>query len=97
MAMLITYTRIDPTDLYHVLRDGVVGGVSRTLVAVNFPFALITIALVLVALEALSTRAWWIGTPAIVLCAIAAVPVCRGCCHGLRSLQRAGRTSMSSS
>ena len=74
VAMLVTYTRLDPTDLYHVSRDGLTGGLSRTLVALNFPFALIAIALVLVAIDALPNRAWWIGAPAIVLCALTAVP-----------------------
>jgi len=74
VAMLATYTRLDPADLYHVSRGGFTGGLSRTFVALNFPFALIAIALVLVAIDALPKRAWWIGAPAIVLCAITTVP-----------------------
>jgi len=74
VAMLVTYSRLDPTELYHVSRDGLTGGWSRTLVALNFPFALIAIALVLVAIDVLPKRAWWIGAPAIVLCAVTTVP-----------------------
>ena len=74
VAMLVTYSRLDPTELYHVSRDGLTGGLSRTLVALNFPFALIAIALVLVAIDALPKQAWWIGAPAILLCAITTVP-----------------------
>ncbi len=74
VAILVTYTRLDPVELYHVSGDGLTAGLSRTLVALNFPFALIAIALVLVVIDALPKRAWWIGAPAIVLCAITAVP-----------------------
>jgi hypothetical protein len=74
LAMLVTYTRLDPEQLYHVSRDGIDGGLSRVLVALNFPIALIVIALVLVAMDPLPKRAWWIGAPAIVLCAVTALP-----------------------
>ena len=74
LAMLITYTRLDPAQLYHVTRDGLTGGLSRALVAVNFPVALIAIALVLVALDALPRRAWWWGGPALALSAVTTVP-----------------------
>lgn len=74
LAIAITYSWLDPTELYRVDRDGVVGGLSRALVAVNFPVALIAVALVIVAMDALPLRAWWIGAPAIVLCAVTAVP-----------------------
>ena len=74
VLMFVTYTRLDPAELYHVTGDGIAGGLSRVLVAVNFPIAIIAIALVLVAIDALPPRAWWIAAPAIVLCAITAVP-----------------------
>ncbi len=74
VTMFVTYTRLDPAELYHVTGDGITGGLSRILVAVNFPIAIIAIALVLVAIDALPPRAWWIGAPAIVLCAVTAVP-----------------------
>ena len=74
VVMFVTYTRLDPAELYYVTGDGIAGGLSRVLVAINFPIAIIAIALVLVAIDALPPRAWWIGAPAIVLCAITAVP-----------------------
>jgi hypothetical protein len=74
VAMLVTYTRLDPAELYHVTGDGITGGLSRILVAVNFPIAIIAIALVLVAIDALPPRARWIAAPSIMLCAITVVP-----------------------
>ncbi len=74
VGMFFTYARLDPAELYHVTRDGIAGGFSRVLVAVNFPIAIIAIALVLVAIDRLPKWGWWIGAPAIVLCAITAVP-----------------------
>lgn len=74
IALLVTYTRLDPVELYHVSGDGVSGGLSRVLVALNFPIALIAIALVMVALDSLPARAWWIGAPAIVMCAVTGWP-----------------------
>ena len=53
VAIVVTYTRLDPAQLYHVSRDGLDGGVSRVLVALNFPISLVAIALVIVALDAL--------------------------------------------
>ena len=60
VAIAVTYTRLDPEQLYHVSREGLDGGLSRVLVALNFPIALVAIALVLVALDALPRRAWWV-------------------------------------
>lgn len=74
MVMFVTYTRLDPVELYHVTDEGIAGGLSRVLVAVNFPIAIIAIALVLVVIDGLPKWGWWIGAPAIVLCAITAVP-----------------------
>jgi hypothetical protein len=74
VAIAVTYTRLDPQQLYHVSREGLDGGLSRVLVALNFPIALVAIALVLVALEALPRRAWWVGGPAVALCSVTAWP-----------------------
>ena len=68
-VVLVTYSRIEPADLYHVSREGLAGGLSRSLTLVNFPIALVAIALVLVAVAALPRAAWWAGAPAILLCA----------------------------
>jgi hypothetical protein len=64
-----TYARLDPAETYHVSRDGLAGGLSRALTLVNFPLALVAIALVLVAVAALPLRAWCAAAPAIALCA----------------------------
>ena len=74
LAIVVTYARRDPVDLYHVSRDGIAGGLARALVELNFPIALVAIALALVALGALPARAWWAGGPAIALCAVTAWP-----------------------
>jgi len=68
-AVLVTYSRIDPAETYHVSRDGLAGGLSRSVTLVNFPIALVAMALVLIAVAALPAAAWWAAGPAIVLCA----------------------------
>ena len=73
-AIVVTYARLDPAELYHVSRDGLAGGLSRALVVANFPLSLVAIALSLVAVDALGRRAWWLAGPAIALCAVTAVP-----------------------
>ena len=74
LAIVVTYARLEPAELYHVSRDGLGGGLSRALVEVDFPVALVAIALVLLALDALPRSAWWVGGPAIALCAVVAWP-----------------------
>ncbi|MFO7572259.1 MAG: hypothetical protein R6W48_06620 [Gaiellaceae bacterium] len=74
LAVLVTYSVVHPTELYSVSRDGIAGGLSRALVQLNFPVALVAIPLTLLALGALSRRAWLVGAPAIALCAFVAVP-----------------------
>ena len=68
-VVLVTYSRLDPAETYHVSREGLAGGLSRSVTLVNFPIALVAIALVLVAVAALPRSAWWAAAPAIVLCA----------------------------
>jgi hypothetical protein len=73
VAVFVTYSRIPPHELYHVSNDGLAGGFSRLLVQLNWPTALIAIAIVGVLLER--------GAPlvpsvvAIVLCALTAFVV----------------------
>lgn len=74
VAIFVTYARLEPAELYHVSNDGVAGGLSRVVVELNFPVALVAIATALLALGVLPRRAWWIGGPAIALCAVTAVP-----------------------
>jgi hypothetical protein len=65
----VTYSRIDPAELYNVSHDGLVGGLSRSVTLLSFPIALVAIALVLLAVAALPRAAWWVAAPAIALCA----------------------------
>jgi hypothetical protein len=68
LAVLVTYARLDPGELYHTSEDGLAGGLGRALVVVNFPVALVAVALMLVALTALPSRAWLLAGPAIAAC-----------------------------
>jgi hypothetical protein len=69
-AVIATYSRFPPTELYNVHHSGVAAGFGRELVALNFPFALIAIALVGLAWPRL--RGWLrpAGVVAIALCAV---------------------------
>lgn len=69
LAVLVTYSRIDPAETYNVSREGLAGGLSRGITLLNFPIALVAIALALLAVAALSRAAWWAAAPAIALCA----------------------------
>lgn len=68
-VVLVTYSWVDPSETYHVSREGLAGGLSRGLTLVNFPIALVAIAVVLVAMAVLPAAAWWAAGPAIALCA----------------------------
>jgi hypothetical protein len=70
--VLVTYSRLPPEETYHVSRDGLAGGLSRVLVALNFPIALAAIGVVGVLLERGAPR--WLGVLAIALCAVTAWP-----------------------
>lgn len=73
-AVLVTYARIDPAELYSVSRDGLAGGLGRAVVQLNFPVSLLAIPLTLLAVAALPRRAWLVAAPALALCAVTAVP-----------------------
>ena len=49
-------------------------GLSRVVVLLSFPISLVAIALALLAVAALPANAWWVGGPALALCAVTAVP-----------------------
>lgn len=74
VATLVTYSRLDPDELYNVTTDGLRGGVSRSVVLLNYPVALVAVALILVAVGALPQSAWLVAAPAIGLCAVVAWP-----------------------
>jgi hypothetical protein len=79
-SILVTYWRLPPDtpeatdDLYHVSGNGLGGGLSRVLVELNFPVAIVAIVVVLVAKDALPRAAWGLAAPAIALCAVVAWP-----------------------
>ena len=72
VGVLVTYSRLPPTQLYNVSRDGLEGGLSRLLVLTNYPIALASIGVVAVLLERGATRL--LGAAAIALCAVTAWP-----------------------
>jgi len=78
--ILVTYWRLDPDtraatdDLYHVSGNGLAGGLSRVLVELDFPVAIVAVLLALIAIDALPRRAWLVAGPAIALCAVVAWP-----------------------
>jgi len=74
-AMVVTYARIDPAELYHVSRTGLPGGLSRALVYLNFSVALVALPLGVLAAWRIGTRvARAAGIVAATLCAVVAVP-----------------------
>jgi hypothetical protein len=69
-AVIATYSRFAKSELYHVHHsDTVAAGFGRELVALNFPFALVGIALVGLAWPRLHGRPRILGVAAIALCA----------------------------
>ena len=75
LAVLVTYSRIPPEELYHVDETGIAGGLGRFVVFLNWPSALIAIALALVVIDRLAEQRYdVVGFAAAVLCAAVAVP-----------------------
>jgi hypothetical protein len=74
----VTYSRIPPNELYHVSSDGIAGGASRLLVFLNYPTALMAMAVLVMALDRLlaagERRAIWVAVVAFCLCAAIVVP-----------------------
>jgi hypothetical protein len=81
LAILVTYARLPPDELYHTSRDGLAGGAGRALVFLNFPTAFAAIAIIGLAVAALtepgSRRRGWLAplaVAAMACCLVAAVP-----------------------
>jgi hypothetical protein len=70
VAVIATYSRFPAHELYNVHHSGIAAGFGRELVALNFPFALIGIALVGLAWPRLRRRLRAAGGLAIALCAV---------------------------
>ena len=78
-AVIATYSRFPAAELYHVHHTGtVVAGFERELVALNFPFALVAIALVGLAWPRLQGGMRIAGVVAIALCALVPLTVDQG-------------------
>jgi hypothetical protein len=78
LAALVTYARLPPDVLYHTSVGGARGGFGRALVELNFPVAIVSLAILPVALNALLgwTRMVYAAVlVAIPTCALAAVVV----------------------
>jgi hypothetical protein len=72
LIVVVTYSRIDPDLLYNVSQEGLRGGLSRVLVMLNFPTALMAIAVLALVAER-RHMAWWAIVP-LALCGMIVVP-----------------------
>ncbi len=70
LAVLVTYSWVDTDELYNVSRQGLGGGLGRSVVLFNFPIAFVAVATTLVAVAALPKRAWLVAAPALASCAL---------------------------
>ena len=70
VAVIATYARFPAAELYDVHHSGVAAGFGREFVALNFPFALVGIALAGLAWPRLHGRLRIAGVVAIALCAV---------------------------
>jgi hypothetical protein len=69
IAVVVTYSRVPASLLYNVFHTGVAAGFGRELVALNFPFALVGVALVGMAWPRLHGALRVAGVLAIAMCA----------------------------
>lgn len=75
IEIVVTYSRVPASELYHVSHAGLAGGLGRALVFLNFSTALAAIAVVLVLFQLLGGRLQRaLGAVSIVLCAVVAWP-----------------------
>ena len=73
-AVFATYARLPPDQLYHVTGSGFRGGLSRVVVELNFPDALIALAVLGVIATALPRALRLVALVAALLCAVVFVP-----------------------
>lgn len=73
-AIAVTYSRLEPGQLYNMSGDGFSAAMSRVLVEMNYPLSLVAIPIVLLALDVLDMRWRAAGGIAIALCLITAWP-----------------------
>jgi hypothetical protein len=72
VIVVITYSRIEPDLLYNVSQEGLRGGLSRVLVMLNFPTALMAIAVL--ALVAERRHMAWRAIVPLALCGMIVIP-----------------------
>src|SRR4030081_2208650 len=70
LEIVVAYSRLPTRELYHVSGGGLEGGASRALVFLNFPAALIALAVLALLYEQLATR--MLSAPAIVAAVLCA-------------------------
>ena len=66
--ILVTYARVPAEELYHVTGGGLAGGLSRVIVFLNFPLALVAIAIVAISYPRLNGRGRAVAVVAAALC-----------------------------
>jgi hypothetical protein len=74
LAVFVTYARLPADQLYHVSDSGLRGGLSRVVVELNFPDALIALAVLGVIATALPRVLRPVALVAALLCALVLVP-----------------------
>jgi hypothetical protein len=74
LAVVVTYSRLPAQELYNVHESGLRGGLSRLVVELNFPGALIALAILGVIAPLLEPALRWVAAAAAVLCAYAVLP-----------------------
>jgi len=74
VAVFVTYARLPASELYNVSGSGLRGGLSRAVVELNFPDALIALAVLAVVAGRLSGSARALAVAAAGLCVVFAVP-----------------------
>jgi hypothetical protein len=74
VAVVTTYSRLPANELYNVTGSGLRGGFSRLVIELNFPDALIALAILGVLAPLLSPALRWIAAAVAVLCAYAVLP-----------------------
>jgi hypothetical protein len=73
-AVFVTYARLPAEELYHVSDNGLRGGLSRVVVELNFPDALVALAVLGVIAPALPRALRVLAAVAAALCAVVLVP-----------------------
>jgi hypothetical protein len=74
LAVFVTYARLPAADLYNVTGSGVRGGLSRVVVELDFPDALIGLAVLGVVFPALRRRLRPLAAVAALICLVVLVP-----------------------